>query len=137
MDSENKNIEYLKAIQPIIARMNVSSNAVKGISITLSIFIFGMCIKECNTIYNILLYLILLICLFLDMYYLWIEKLYRVLYEDVRIHGFTSFNLSVDSYKKGYPYHRCITSIAIYPFYFMMLTLNTILIYYITFLIIN
>lgn len=83
MDSEK--IEYLKMIQEVIARMSTISSVVKGFSITASVALTA--IMGCDFVQNWMLWIFLiplLALMFLDIYYLSLEKKYRKLYEEVR-----------------------------------------------------
>ena len=133
MDQEQKTLEYLKLIQPIVTRMNSSSTTIKGIAITVTVFLLGLSLKGSSYIENIVLFFIIIILHAFDMYYLWHERLYRELYNDVRENKLDSFNLTVVKYKKTIKYHDCIISVPTFIFYYSLSFFNILAAYYTAF----
>ena len=83
-DSMNNKVEHLKMIQSIISRMGNNSFMLKGWGIGVMIAIFAFAGKGAETECVIFTLIPLIIFWLLDSYYLFLEKKYRVLYDDVR-----------------------------------------------------
>ena len=80
---ENK-IKHLEIIQGIINRMAGNSFMLKGWAVTLVAGIFALASKEADKMYFLVAYIPIIIFWGLDGFYLWQERLYRVLYDEVR-----------------------------------------------------
>lgn len=79
-------LEYLKLIQNIITRMANNSFLLKGWTISLVSGILGILIvKRVGIIFYSLLFIPLIVFWFLDSYYLRQERLYRGLYDKIRV----------------------------------------------------
>jgi hypothetical protein len=129
MDDSVKVVEHLKMIQPIIIRMSSVMLSIKAFALTTFSFLVGLSIKDKISEILFIVFPLILIFLVLDTFYLWQEKLYRDLYDDIRTSTKTDFNMDVKKYKKAIKYFLCIKSIAIWPFYSLLLICNGILLY--------
>jgi len=100
MEQKTKHLEF---IQAVINRMAVNSFLIKGWSITLVSALFLLEAKDANTKYIIIAYIPAIIFWVLDSYYLSQERLFRALYEQVRLTAENSINFSMDTkaYSKG------------------------------------
>lgn len=112
---DNK-IKHLEMIQGIVDRMASNSFMLKGWCVTLIVAIIAISIKESN----IRLYFITLIPLLafwvLDSYYLYQEKLFRRLYDDIRKkdENAIDFSMNTEKFKKEESlryviFHNCTT----------------------------
>lgn len=81
---ENK-IKHLEMIQGVINRMASNSFMLKGWAVTLVAGIFALADKDTDKLYFLVAYIPVIIFWWLDAYYLLQERLYRSLYEKVRI----------------------------------------------------
>ncbi len=79
---DEKKIQYLQMIQSNISRMNTNSTIFKGLAITL---IVGLALIQLTCTIFLLCIIPLVVFIFMDMYYLYLEKCYIRLYENVRI----------------------------------------------------
>jgi hypothetical protein len=129
MDDSVKVVEHLKMIQPIITRMSSVMLSIKAFSLTTFSLLVGLSIKDKILEIFFIVFPLMLIFGVLDTFYLWQEKLYRSLYDDTRINAKTDFNMDVKRYKRTIKYFSCIKSIAIWPFYGILLMCNGILLY--------
>jgi hypothetical protein len=129
MDDSTKVVEHLKIIQPIITRMSSAMLSIKAFSLTTFSFLVGLAIKDKVLEIFFIVFPLILIFLVLDIFYLWQEKLYQGLYDDTRTSDKTDFNMDTKKYKKTIKYFACIKSIAIWPFYVLLLICNGILLY--------
>jgi hypothetical protein len=129
MDDSVKVVEHLKMIQPIITRMSSVMLSIKAFSLTTFSFLVGLSIKDKILAIFFIVFPLILIFWVLDAFYLWQEKLYRSLYNDTRTSAKTDFNMDVKKYKEVTRYFSCIKSIAIWPFYGILLICNGILFY--------
>jgi hypothetical protein len=76
---------HLEMIQGVINRMAANSFFLKGWSISLVAALFALAQKESNSAYMFLAYFPVIVFWTLDGYYLWQEKLFRSLYDKVRL----------------------------------------------------
>ena len=82
---DNEKVEYLKMIQEVIARMSTISSVVKGFSITAAVALTAIMGSDFVKNWMLWIFIIPLFALmFLDIYYLSLERRYRKLYEEVR-----------------------------------------------------
>lgn len=81
---ENK-LKHLDFIQAIIAKMGSTSFLVKGWAVTLVSALFALAAKDSNVRFVYIAYLPALAFWFLDAFFLRQERLYRNLYDTVRI----------------------------------------------------
>lgn len=81
---DNK-IRHLEMIQGVINRMSKNSFALKGWAVTLVAGIFALASKETDKLFCLIAYAPILIFWGLDSYYLLQERLYRALYNKVRV----------------------------------------------------
>jgi hypothetical protein len=129
MDDSVKVVEHLKMIQPIITRMSSAMLSIKAFSLTTFSLLVGLAIRDKILEIFFMAFPLILIFWVLDAFYLWQERLYRSLYDDTRISDKTDFNMNVKKYKKMIRYFSCIKSIAIWPFYSLLLICTGILLY--------
>jgi hypothetical protein len=81
---ENK-LKHLEFIQNVISRMSSNSFLVKGWAVTLVAALFALAAKDSNVRFIYVAYLPVLAFWFLDTFFLRQEKLYRNLYNSVRV----------------------------------------------------
>lgn len=93
---ENK-IKHLELIQNIIDRMAGNSFALKGWSVSLVAAIFALANKDADKLYFLVAYIPIIIFWGLDSYYLLQERLYRSLYEKVRLLPENKINFSLNT----------------------------------------
>ena len=87
MTDDEKRAKHLELIQGVINRLAGNSFSMKGWSITLVSALFALAAKDANVRYAALA-LLPAICFWgLDTYYLRQERLYRKLYDAVRLSG--------------------------------------------------
>lgn len=95
MADENK-IRHLEMIQDIIKRMAHNSFMLKGWTVTLVVGFFALLVKDSSKAYFSAIYIPILVFWVLDSYYLLQERLYRHLYDKVRIKtADTDFSLHI------------------------------------------
>lgn len=81
----DEKFQYLQMIQNTIDRMSTTSAIFKGFCATIVAGIFSISFKDVNNWILMLMIIPILCFLFLDIYYLRLEKRFRVLYNLVRI----------------------------------------------------
>lgn len=96
-------IEHLKMIEGVIDRLARNSFALKGWSITLvtALLIFARVNENC--LFLLIGLIPVIFFWILDSYYLWLEKRFRELYNEVRKAQDTDFSMSLDGIKKTFP----------------------------------
>ena len=94
--------QHLDFIQGVIARMAGNSFLLKGWTVTIAAALFALAGAKSNLIFAILALFPALSFWGLDAYYLRQEKLFRKLYDEVRLASseVESFSMSTDKYKE-------------------------------------
>jgi len=126
MTDDVKVVEHIKLIQPIISRMSSSSFTVKGFMLTIQALLLGFAFNKEIWQINIVLFFMTILLALLDMFYLWQERLYRCLYDKIRLSDKTDFCMNTKEFKKIKRYMATIKSVAIWPFYSSLLVINII-----------
>ena len=105
--TESETTKHLEFVLNVINRMASNSFLLKGWSITLVAALFALAAKESNVNFVILALLPSLSFWWLDAYYLRQERLYRKLYDSVRVNkDFTDsnrFSLDATQFKSEVP----------------------------------
>lgn len=99
----DNNIKHLEMIQGVINRMASNSFKLKGWAVTLATGIFALASKDTDKMYFLITYVPVVVFWFLDSYYLLQERLYRGLYDNVRLNKDSEIDYSLDAsgyYKK-------------------------------------
>lgn len=103
---ENK-IRHLEAIQGIINRMAGNSFALKGWAVTLVAGIFALAGKDTDKLYFLVAYVPIIVFWGLDAYYLLQERLYRALYDKVRLLPDEQIDFSMKASAKEFNHTNC------------------------------
>lgn len=93
---DNK-IKHLEMIQNVINRMASNSFMLKGWAVTLVAGIFALSNKDTDKMYFLIVYVPVIVFWFLDSYYLLQERLYRDLYNEVRIKQESEIDYSLNA----------------------------------------
>lgn len=94
MDSKLKHLEF---IQGVINRLETNSFLLKGWSVVLISALFALSASNSNISFVMLAYIPAIIFWGLDGYFLSVERLYRVLYDDVRKMESDKIDFSMDT----------------------------------------
>lgn len=125
---DNK-IKHLEMIQALINRMSSNSFMLKGWAVTLVAGIFALSAKDADKRFFLVAYLPILIFWFLDAYYLWQEKIYRCLYDEVRLKPNDKIDFNMNTYKiklsKNTLFFRTMLSITVVGFYVPLALFST------------
>lgn len=127
---ENKR-HHLDLIESVIQRMGSNSFALKGWAVTLVAGIFALSSKDADKMYFLIAYIPVLVFWGLDAYYLKQERLYRALYEVVRVKEDNQIDFSMntadlqESQNKEIKYCSCFFSKTEFWFYFPLAILST------------
>jgi hypothetical protein len=117
MEAKFKHLEF---IQGVINRMGFNSFILKGWTITLVAALFALAQKETNSVSMCLAYFPTVIFWLLDSYYLWQERLFRKLYDKVRLMNESQIDFSMNTSvvaKEAGGMASVIISRTIIPFY--------------------
>lgn len=118
---EEDSLKHLEFIQNIVTRMANNSFLLKGWTVTIVSALFALAAQNSNSKFVILAFLPVLTFWALDAYYLWQERLYRKLYDDVRKGKYStveSFSLDATPHRKNVPsWGRTAVSNTIIIFY--------------------
>lgn len=111
---ENK-IRHLEMIQGVINRMAANSFSLKGWAVTLVAGIFVLAGKDTDKLYFLVAYIPVIVFWGLDAYYLLQERLYRSLYEKVRLTDENNIDFSLKATTKEFNtpnnrYIKCLIS---------------------------
>lgn len=116
-------IKHLEFIQAVITRMNTNSFQMKGWMVAIVSAILALYASTQNHYFVLVAILPTVIFWFLDAYYLWQERKFRGLYNDVAVlskapQNIELFAMRPDLYTGGkYSYWDVFTSITILPLY--------------------
>lgn len=126
---DNK-IKHLEMIQTLINRMSSNSFMLKGWTVTLVAGIFALSAKDADKMFFLVAYLPILIFWFLDAYYLWQERLYRCLYNEVRNKENDSidFGLNTSRFNYSMAYFKCLFSKTVFMFYVPLAFFSTVIV---------
>lgn len=122
MEFDEKRITYLQMIESIIDRISNKSGNIKGFAVSIVAGVTALSFKETSPWVLLLSFLTILIFLWMNIYYLGMERKYRFLYKQVCEGKEVDFNLSLDlkesEIKKAKATKlQCLTSKSIYYFY--------------------
>lgn len=92
-------LKHLEMIQGIINRMAGNSFLLKGWSLTLISAIFALTVKDSNQFFLYLAYFPCIAFWSLDGYFLWQERMYRKLYQDVAKKSAESIDFDMNAAK--------------------------------------
>lgn len=126
-------MKHLEMIQGVINRMASNSFMLKGWAVTLVAGIFALVGNDAEKIYYIIAYIPIIVFWGLDSFYLLQERLYRGLYEKVRILDNSDIDFSMKATEAEFGSEvnnlfSCIISETELYFYFPMATVCTIVI---------
>ncbi|VVB51174.1 Uncharacterised protein [uncultured archaeon] len=96
-------IKHLEFIQNVITRMAANSFLIKGWCITLVSALFALAAKDANVKYIIIAYIPVSVFWILDGYYLFQERLFRELYNRIRLtnENLIDFSMDTRAYRGG------------------------------------
>lgn len=115
-------IRHLEMIQSVISRMANNSFLLKGWAVALAAGVFALSAKDSNKCFFLIAYIPILIFWGLDAYYLMQEKLYRALYDKVRVMSEGKVDFSMKATRKDFGNKKngflyCLTSLTELSFY--------------------
>ena len=90
-------IKHLEFIQSIVNRMAANSFLIKGWCITLVSAMFALAANDTNTKFILIAYIPVPVFWILDSYYLWQERLFRALYDNIRVADENLIDFSMDT----------------------------------------
>jgi hypothetical protein len=127
--NDNK-IKHLEFLQLTITRMGVNSFLLKGWTVTLVAALFAFSAKDAKN-YDLTIISGLSTAVFwlLDSYFLQQERLFRNLYDTVRIMRAEEINFSMSTrnqHDETTKYFNCLTSKTLTAFYLTLLALTTL-----------
>ncbi len=140
-EEEEKIIKHMEFVQAVIARMASNSFLLKGWSITIVAALFALAGVSDKPILVIIALLPALSFWGLDTYYLWQERLFRKLYQDLQ-RSFEEevdkkekvklFSLSTEKYKGKVSWFKVLLSPTIFAFHGVII--GTILFFLLSFI---
>lgn len=102
-------LKHLEMIQNIISRMANNSFLIRGWSITIIAALFALASKDAEPFFISLAYFPALAFWSLDGYYLYQEKLFRALYDEVRLKNVKDIDFSMEtSNQKNYSWIKAM-----------------------------
>ena len=109
--------KHLEFVQGVIARLAQSSATAKGWSLTIVGADFGFAAFRQQWYLLSVGVVIIVWFSFLDMYYLHQERLFRDLYNAVRLNQVDAFNMDISSYREPKKWFDAYMSISVFWFY--------------------
>ena len=129
-DNKSKHLEF---IQKTITRMADHSFVLKGWSVTLVVALLALATKDADSRYVFVASFPVLIFWLLDAYYLWQERLFRALYDDVRQRDEMKIDYSMDIKRfcgGSITWIRAILSNTLIVFYISLLLVMLVILCY-------
>lgn len=122
--NETRQLKHLEFLQGVINRMAANSFFAKGWSVTLIAALFVLSARDANTKYVVVALIPVVGFWILDGYFLWQERLFRALYDDVRVRSADSIDFSMNT--KAYiggrrTWFKSIFSMTLLIFYFSLI----------------
>jgi hypothetical protein len=117
---DTKKLKHLEFIQSIVSRLGNNSFLVKGWSITIMAALAALSSKDANQKYLVVAFFPVVVFYFLDSYYLWQERCFRAVYDEVRKKNEDHIDFSMkfsSSILKENTYIDVLFSKTILPFY--------------------
>ena len=130
MNPEPARIEHLKLIQGVINRMAQFSFIIKGWTITLVIAILGFAVSISNGWISLITLVPLLTFWGLDAYYLRLERMFRMLHDNIRTNNITSdnfFSMDVNLYRSKVSWWQTLKRPAVLWLYLPTVTIVLII----------
>lgn len=130
MDRSDEKIKHLEFIQAVINRMANTSFLLKGWSITVIAGLFAFSARQNEETLLGLAMVLTFVFWGLDAFFLWQERLYRALYEHVRLqpHGEIDFSMNASRFGAEHWFIAAPFSVTLLPFYgFVACTLTVVL----------
>ncbi len=132
MEFDEKRISYLQMIESIIDRMSNKSGNIKGFAVSIVVGVTALSFKETSPYVLVLSFLTVFIFLWLDLYYLGMERKYKYYYKQVCAGKDVDFSLSLDLRESEIKEAKaskwqCLTSKSIYYFYIPLSTIMVII----------
>src|SRR5690348_3171715 len=128
MENKRKHLEF---VQDVITRMANTSFLLKGWSITVLAGLFALSTTQEKNAALILAIVLAIIFWLLDSFFLWQERMFRRLYDEVRQkeEGKVDFSMDASRFTSVCKWYKTPFSITLWPFYLSVLgTLVTFLI---------
>lgn len=127
MDGKERVIKHLEITQGVINRLANNSFLIKGWSMTIlaAAILFLSRVEGVNSVYLTLSFIIPVIGFWvLDGYFLWQERLFRGIYNDVRNQDDSDFNMDIPTQlkKPNNQWRNSIFSVTLNIFYFTELS---------------
>ena len=122
-------LKHIDIVQSTISRMAQNSFAIKGWTITVLVGLFVFLQKD-NFRNNMIIYLIPIIFFWvLDSYYLWQERLFRKLYNDIIVNVTEESDLSMNiiQYKARVKFYSSLFSVSEIMIYLPLLLITLLL----------
>ena len=122
-------LKHIDIVQSTISRMAQNSFAIKGWTITVLVGLFVFLQKD-NFRNNMIIYLIPIIFFWLlDSYYLWQERLFRKLYNDIIVNVTEESDLSMNiiQYKAKVKFYSSLFSVSEIMIYLPLLLITLLL----------
>lgn len=94
--------KHLEFIQGIINRMGQNSFLIKGWAVTLVSALFALAAKDTNHRFVLIAYFPTIVFWMLNSYFLYKERVFRKLYNHVRLQTNTDFSLEVTGFDGGF-----------------------------------
>lgn len=120
MENREQVIKHLEIIQSVIARLAHNSFLLKGWSLTLLAAMLIFIVRTEASAWVILCFAIPILTFWgLDAYFLWQERLFRHVYNDIRKCEKVDFDMSVSKHIDKEKWLRAVFSCTLIPFYLM------------------
>jgi len=135
VSGENKR-KHLEFIQAVIGRMAGNLFFLKGWAITLIAGLFALAAKDANSKYFALAFGVAVVLWMVDGYFLRLERLFRSLYDHVRMLNEREIDFSLNPHPFAEApknkWYRCVFSVSLVIFYLPLLVLMALVMIFLT-----
>jgi hypothetical protein len=130
----DKKIKHLEMIEAVVNRMAGNSFLIKGWCVTIVSALLALSSKDANKYFVVVAYYPVLMFWIMDGYFLWQERLFRGLYDEIRVaaDAAVSFSMDTSHLKKKISWIAAFFSLTLSLFYATMI-LAILIVYQILF----
>ncbi len=126
---QDTKIKHLEFIQTTLGRMANCSFLLKGWTVTIVGALLALSLKESEVKYNCISMIVLIVFALLDSFYLYNERLFRALFNKVRIsEKDLKFDMSIKPFKEEVKWLATFFSFSIFVFYGSLILIQILII---------
>lgn len=123
---DERQVKHLELIQRVVARFGTNSFIIKGWALTVSGALYGYTVSHLNWRLALVGLFPVVPFWYLDAYFLYHERLFRCLYDDVRrsSSAIEPFSMHIAGYKSFQAWRKTVASMTLTVFYGMIMAVG-------------